>query len=254
MAARRLVTPLARALDLLSAFTAQDGWLSSRELAERTDLPASTVTRIARTLADLGYLHFAPDTCRYRLAAAVLALGYAAIANSGVQRQSRQKMREFALQHRMHLSLGSRDRLDIIVVESFSGAQSPLALDLQVGSRVGICSSPMGWALLSALPELERYYLMENVERRMPREWPRLRRQVAEATAQVHEHGYCVSQGGWGAAMTTIAAPIVLERQAPLVISCIGPNAHASRTRIARELGPKLLTLVGEIQQARVGA
>lgn len=248
--ARRLVTPFARALDLLSAFTAQDSWLGNRELVERTGLPQSTVTRIARSLVELGYLHFARDTRRYRLSASVLALGYSAIANSGVQRYARGKMREFAELHRMHVTLGSRDRLDVVVVESCTYAQSAVSLDLYVGARMGIASSPMGWAMLAALPELERYYLMGNVERRMPREWPRMRRGFGEAISQVYEHGYCMALGEWGSEIATIAAPIVLEGQAPFVLSCIGSSTQMSRTRIVRELGPKVLAMVASIKRA----
>ncbi len=249
-AERRLVTPFARALDMLCAFTAQDASLGNRELAERTGLPASTVTRIARSLVELGYLHFTPQTRRYRLSASVLALGYAAIAHSGIQKLLRQKLREFAEQYRLHMSLGTRDRLEVIVVESCISAQSPLALDLHVGSRMGIASSPMGWALLAALPELERYYLMESVERRMSREWPRLRRRLTEAISQVHEFGYCTSLAEGGAEVATIAAPVTLEGQAPLVVSCIGSSVQLSRNRIVRELAPKLRALVASIHQA----
>src|SRR6516165_2267208 len=86
---RTMVTPFARAMELLWAFTPQDRWLGNRELAQRTGLPPSTVSRIAQTLVLLGYLHHAHLERKYRLAPSVLALGYGAIANSGVQRAAR---------------------------------------------------------------------------------------------------------------------------------------------------------------------
>src|SRR6516225_2333811 len=78
-----MVTPFARAMELLWAFTPQDRWLGNRELAQRTGLPPSTVSRIAQTLVLLGYLHHAHVERKYRLAPSVLALGYGVIANSG---------------------------------------------------------------------------------------------------------------------------------------------------------------------------
>src|SRR5947199_2020288 len=157
---RPMVVPLARALSLLAAFAPNDTWLSNGDLAARTSLPPSTVSRMAQSLTALGYLHYAPDQRRYRLAASVLALGYAAIAHSDVQRLARAKMQAFAEQHKVHLTLSTRDRLDMIVLESCSSAQAPISLDLHVGARMGLGSSPMGWALLAALPGLERYYLL----------------------------------------------------------------------------------------------
>jgi len=69
-------------------------------------------------------------------------------------------MQAFADQHKVHVNLSTRDRLDLIVLESCSSQQSALALSLHVGVRLGIASSPMGWALLAALPDVERFYLL----------------------------------------------------------------------------------------------
>jgi DNA-binding IclR family transcriptional regulator len=246
---RPMVAPFARALWLLSAFRPQDLWLGNRDLAARTGLPPSTVTRIAHTLVELGYLLHEPTERKYRLAASVLALGYAAIANTEVQWAARARMQAFAEQNRVHINVSSRDRLDLIVLESCRSAESPLALNLQVGVRVGIASSPMGWALLAALPELERYYLLENVERRMPREWPRLRRRSSEGIAQVHRMGFCSSLGEWDPEMGIVAAPLLVEGHAPLVLACVGSSSQMTRARVEREIGPRLLGMVSSIQQ-----
>jgi DNA-binding IclR family transcriptional regulator len=249
-----MVAPFARALLLLGAFTPQERWLGNRDLTARTGIPASTISRLAQALAVLGYLHYDTENRKYRLAAPVLALGYGAIANSGLQRSAREHMQAYADMHRVHVNLSTRDRLELIVMESCSGAQSPLSLNLHVGARVGIGSSPMGWSLLAGLPELERYYLMENVERRMPREWPRLRRRLGEAISQIFELGYCSSIGEWDPDLGIIATPVLVEGHAPLVIACVGGASQFTRARVQRELGPRLLATVAAIQQTGAGA
>ncbi|MES2999515.1 MAG: helix-turn-helix domain-containing protein [Pseudomonadota bacterium] len=246
---RPMVAPFARALALLGVFTPRDRLLGNRELAARTMLPPSTVTRIAQSLVQLGYLHYESGERKYRLAVSVLALGYGAIANSDVQRAARVHMQAFANEHKVHVSLSARDRLDLIVLESCSSPQALVSLNVHVGARVGMASSPMGWALLAALPELERYYLMENVERRMPREWPRLRRRSSEAIAQVYQMGFCSSLGEWDHALGIVAAPLVSEGQAPLALACVGASSQMTRQRVERELGPKMLALATAIQQ-----
>ncbi|HSW20555.1 MAG TPA: helix-turn-helix domain-containing protein [Ramlibacter sp.] len=252
-AARRpMVAPFARALALLGAFTPQDRWLGNRELAGRTGLPASTVSRFAQSLALLGYLHHDLEQRKYRLAAAVLSLGYGAIANSELQRAARVHMQAFADQQRVHVYLSLRDRLDLVVLESCSAAQSLLQFNLHVGARVGIASSPMGWTLLAALPEIERYYLMENVERRAPREWPRVRRRIGEAIAEVYQTGYCSSIGEWDRELAIIAAPVLVEGQAPLVIACVGSTVQITRARVKRELGPRLAATAEAIRQSEL--
>lgn len=246
-----LVAPFARALDLLGAYTPQERWLGNRELADRTGLPASTVVRLTHTLVQLGLLTHDPVQRRYRLAGAVLALGYGAIVNAEVQRVARRAMREYAQQHRLHVLLGSRDRLDVIVMESASSVESTLAMAMamHVGVRMGIATSVMGWALLAALPELERYYLLEGVQRRMPREWHRIRRRCGEAVAQVYQSGWCVTPSDTEQEVAMVAAPLHIEGQAPMVLACLGPGAQLTRSRIERELGPRLLGLATQIQR-----
>jgi DNA-binding IclR family transcriptional regulator len=246
----RMVTPFARALDLLAAFTPQDRWLSGRDLADRTGLPASTVTRLGRALAVQGYLHFAPDTRRYRLAAAVLALGYGAFANSDVQGFARTRLREFAGEHHLQVTLSTRERLDVIIVQSSSStALSNASCEPYLRLRESIASSATGWALVAGLPQVERHYLMESIERRTGGEWPRVRRKLAEAISQVFALGYCTSQAEGSTEMRTIAAPLVIEGQAPLVVSCIGAGSQITGARLARELGPRLVAMVSSIQK-----
>ncbi len=249
---RPMVTPFARALDLLGVFTAKERWLGNRDLAARTGLPGSTVTRIAQSLVLLGYLHYGPTERKYRLAAPVLALGYAAIMNSEVQRAALLHMQAFASQHKVLVNLSARERLDLIVLTSCNGLQTPLPPNLDVGTRVGIGSSPMGWALLAALPEMERYYLMESVERRMPHEWRKLRRRSGEAIAQVYEKGFCASLGDWDRALGIIAVPLSIEGHAPLVLTCVDASARMARPRVERELGPRLIAMATAIQQAGI--
>jgi DNA-binding IclR family transcriptional regulator len=245
------VMPLARALSILAAFTPHDHWLNCSELALRSGLPRSTVSRMTGALASLGYLSYSPERRSYRLAASVLSLGYAAIANSDVQRSIQAEMRAFAEHQKVHLTMSVRDRLEMIVLESFGAAHTSTMPNLPAGTRIAIASSPIGWALLGALPELERYYLLENVERRMPQEWSRLRRYCSAAIAQVHTTGFCTSPREWVREFSTIAVPLMIPGHPPLVVACTASDAEMSRARVERELGPRLVRMAADLQQSR---
>lgn len=74
---RQFVTALARGLALLAAFRGERV-LGNLELARRTQLPKSTVSRLTFTLTCLGYLEQADDGrghTAYRLGARVAELG-----------------------------------------------------------------------------------------------------------------------------------------------------------------------------------
>jgi DNA-binding IclR family transcriptional regulator len=243
-----VVTPLVRALALIAAFGPQERWLGNGQLAQRTGLPPSTVSRIARSLVHLGYLLYDSAGRKYRLSATVLGLGFAAIAHSAIQGLAGERMAAFAQQHKLHVCLAVRDRLDLVVLECRRSVQCPVTLPLHVGMRVGIALSPMGWSLLAALPELERSYLLENVERCMPRDWSRMRRRVLEGMAQVGEKGYCTAIGEWEPELGVLAASVLLEGNAPFVLACIGASHAMTRARVERELGPRLLAMARELQ------
>lgn len=243
-----VVTPLVRALVLVSAFAPNERWLGNGQLALRTGLPPSTVTRIAQSLVRLGYLLYDSKERKYRLSPAVLGLGYAAIAHSAVQGLAGERMAAYAREHSAHVCLVVRDRLDLVVLECRSSLDSSITLPLHVGMRVGMVLSPMGWALLAALPELERSYLLEHVERRISRDWPRLRRRVWEGVAQAGEKGYCTAIGEWEPELGVLAAPVLLEGTSPFVLACIGASRGMTRARIEREMGPGLVAMGRSLQ------
>lgn len=244
---RTMVMPLARSLALLSAFTPQAPWLGNQELVFETGIPAPTVSRMLRSLMTLGYLHYSPARRKYRLASAVLSLGYAAIAHSNVQRAARAEMQGFADANDSFVVLATRERLDVVVLETAASKPAP-DLRLHAGTRLQIATSPMGSALLAALPELERFYLLGNIERRTGRDWPHLRRSIGEGISQVHNSGYCTSLGAWEPELAVVATPLVVPDHAPLVLACIGRGARMGRARIARELGPRLVATAQSLQ------
>lgn len=255
---RPMVTPFARALSVLTAFTSQDRWLCNSELAQRTGLPASTVTRMTRSLVILNYLRCAPQARKFCLGPSVLALGYNAAVHTDVYRVANQSMSTFAERHQVHVHLSTRDRLDLVVIDSCRTSAIPESLQPGIGSRLGLASSAAGWALLASLPEAERSYLLQSVEHHPQHAQPseprgeraQMRRRSNEAIGQVREGGFCVALGESGQPMTMVAAPIQLPGQAPLALSCMGPSLRMSRTRSVRELGPALVRMAQEIQHS----
>lgn len=243
------VMPLAKALSLLAAFSAREPKLGNGDLAARTGLPRATVTRLVSTLVHQGYLHQTPIDRKYTLAPSVLALGYGAVAHGQLRCPVEERMKGFAERHQVQVSISARDRLELIVVDSRRAAGSQLQEGVPTGSRVGIAGSPMGWALLAALPRCERDYLTDSIERNGPTEWQRVRRLANDAIARVQHDGYCTSLSWTTQALGVVAAPLLIGRDPPLVLACIGGGLRMTHARMERELAPSLLTLAGQIVQ-----
>ncbi|MGB3071291.1 MAG: helix-turn-helix domain-containing protein [Ottowia sp.] len=241
------VVPFARALTLLSAFTPERRWLGAADLAECTRIPVSTIKRLTQSLLQLDYLRHDPLRRKYRLSPSVLMLGYSVQDNPLDLRTSQAHLQGFAEQQGLHVNLSSRDRLDLVVLQSCGNARDLPATDFHVGARVGIAESPLGWALLASLPEIESGYLMEHMERRAPRGWPHLRRRFSQAVVEVKAQGFCSSLGESGYAMDVIAAPLRSVEGLPQVLACAAPWGRMSRTRAERILGPRLLSMAASI-------
>ncbi|MEM5428685.1 IclR family transcriptional regulator [Cupriavidus oxalaticus] len=241
------VVPLARGLAVLSAFSTAQPWMGNQEVAIETGIPAPTVSRMLHSLAVLGYLRYDETRRKYRLAASALTLGYAAVAGDPLQRAARIEMQKFADASATHVVLGTRDRLDVIVSESHAGRNVQPDLHLAAGIRVPMASTAMGWALLGALPERERFYLQSNVERRSGRDWPSLRRQMAEGMSQLQQFGFCMSMSG--RELAAVAVPVSVPGHPSAVLACVGRGACMHRARLERELGPRLAATAHALEE-----
>ncbi len=78
------VTALARGLELLRCFRTGEAMLGNQDFVRRTGFPKATVSRLAGTLVQLGYLRYDESLGKYALDAGVLALGYAYLSASDV--------------------------------------------------------------------------------------------------------------------------------------------------------------------------
>jgi DNA-binding IclR family transcriptional regulator len=252
---RPVVTPFARALAILAAFTPEDHWLCNSDLSVRAHIPASTVTRLTRTLVALGYLCCDVGKRRFRLGPSALALGYRAAADIEIREAAHQRMRLFADRHQVHVHLCARNRLDLVIIDSCCTSTIPASLQPAIGTRLGLASTAPGWALLASLPDTERDYLLQIASLQpscdWSEKWGHLAHRHSEAIGQVREGGFCVALGQSGRPMTMVAAPIRLPGEAPLAVSCMWPSMLIGRTKTERELGPALVRMAQEIQLSR---
>jgi DNA-binding IclR family transcriptional regulator len=83
--ATRHVAAVERAISVLEALADGSPELGTNELARRTGLNASTVSRLLATLAGAGLVEHQPETGRYRLGVRLVQLGNAALARLDIR-------------------------------------------------------------------------------------------------------------------------------------------------------------------------
>jgi DNA-binding IclR family transcriptional regulator len=245
---RQFVTALARGLEILRAFTPQQPLLGNQELAARTGLPKPTISRLTHTLTRLGYLTYSERLGKYQLGTGVLGLGFAALSNMGVREVARPLMQELADYANVPVALGSRDRLNVVYIEQ---CRSPalVTLRLDIGSRIPLATSSMGRALLAALPEAERRYLMKYMAKRDPEKWPRIQAGLERAVEEYEAHGFTLSVGDWDRDVNAVGVPFIPpDGSGIMAFNCGGPAFLVPPERLLSDLGPRLVNLARSVE------
>jgi DNA-binding IclR family transcriptional regulator len=179
---RHFVTALARGLQVLACFRSGDTQLGNQELAALCALPKSTVSRLTGTLVRLGYLIQVPDSGRYRLGIATLALGSAMLSRLDLRQLARPLMQDLAAFSGASVSLGARDRFSMIYVEHARGPGA-LTLSMDVGARIPLATSAIGRAHLAALGDDERQAVLAELKAHDKAAWPQLKAGIDRALA-----------------------------------------------------------------------
>ena len=245
---RQFVTSLARGLEVLRAFRAGSGALGNQEIADFTGLPKPTVSRLTHTLTKLGYLNHLTRLGKYELGTPVLALGYVALSNMQVRNVARAEMQELANYADASVALADRDRLSMLYVQNCVG-QSTLALRIEVGTRVPIAHTSLGRALLAAIPDNERQYLMDHIKKRSDGDWGKLRKSIEDCVDQVERRGFCLVDGAWRQHVRAVAVPLILPRGAGVMaLNCAGPTMKLDPVQLETDLGPRLVHLARNVE------
>jgi DNA-binding IclR family transcriptional regulator len=237
---------LERGVEILRAFRPGSELLGNGELAERTGLPKSTVSRLTQTLVAVGMLQAESALRAYRLAPAVLSLGHAMRTGSRVLSIAAPLMQRLAERERLNVGLAAPDRDEMVYLESIRYNRRVALRNVVSGQRIPMELTSLGRAYLAVAPDAECAALMESFRRRRPAQWSPLRAQILAAARQVRAAGYCAAS--WQPEIVALASPLVTPD------ATYALNLSLSTTEpiesVAERLAPKLLTLRGQVLAA----
>lgn len=247
---RRFATTLARGLSVLRAFRPSDNGLGNQELAERTGLPKSTVSRLTFTLQSLGYLTHTKRSEKYRLGPSVLALGNVARASVSFLEAASGKMQRLAEESGTLGLIAVRDDAKLMLAHTWR-PQGTASIWLEVGHRVPVINSGSGRAFLAALSSKELQDVAAAVDKAGEGGEEDIRRNLDIARKQLVEHGFVFSIGEWAPTVSTVSVAFRSnEFGEPLVFSCGALPEVLTEERILNDVGPKLKAMVGELERA----
>jgi DNA-binding IclR family transcriptional regulator len=244
---RKFVVALARGLDLLRAFRPGETLLGNRDFVERTGLPKATVNRLAYTLSVLGYLRLDETHGKYALDAGVLSLGFALLSGTDTLELARPHLRSFAREVGAAVSLGCRDGLDMVYLETIR-SETALTLGLASGSKMSMLTSSMGRAYLAVQPPEARTALLAELKKAAGKAGPMLVADAEQEIAAFATERCCYSFRAWHDDVNAVAVPFREPRDKRwLVLSCSGPASSMGEEVFRESVAPRLKALAARL-------
>lgn len=248
---RQFATTLARGLQLLRCFTPEQPVLGNRELADMTGLSKPTISRFTYTLTQLGYLKPDPGTGKYQLGSAVLTLSYPLLANISLRQVVRFPMRKLADKLGGSVSLGMRDRLSIVYVETSRSRSVQAQRYSDIGMSHPIIASANGRAYLAGCWPEERKTLLNEIKVKTPDTWKKYNARAMEMIEDWRTLGFCYSYGEYRPDVCTVGVPYRHDTRGELfVFNCVLGAHMVKPGQLEKEVGPQLLEMVSSMPYA----
>jgi IclR family transcriptional regulator, KDG regulon repressor len=205
----RLTPALARGLDILELFLAEDTPLSAPEITQRTGLPRTTVHELLGTLVARHYLARDESTGRYRLGLRLFQLGNTYAERFDLVAAATQVARRVCAECNETVHVAVRDGRNVVYIAKVDSTRA-VRMVSAVGRTLPAHCTAVGKALLAGLTdaELAELYpadteLVAFTERSIT-SVARLREQVREAA----ERGFSVDECESNPDVCCLGAPV----------------------------------------------
>jgi DNA-binding IclR family transcriptional regulator len=217
----RHVAAVERALAVLDAFAGGEE-LGTNELARRTGINASTVSRLLATLAAGGLVEHVPASGRYRLGVRLLQLGNAVLAGLDLRAIARPHLQQLVAETGETATLsvpGEPDAVTVDFVQSRASVQSVAAL-----GRPSVAHATAAGKVLLAFGGRP---LPSGALRRYTARTITSRARLTRALAEVRATGLAQAVGEREDHLNAIAAPVWSARgDLAVILGIQGPAAR----------------------------
>lgn len=245
-----------RAIAILKSFSLETPERGVSELSRKLGLHKSTVSRLARSLANGGLLSQDAQTGRYRLGVEVLALASRVTLHANIREIAGPLLRDLAYETQETVSLSVDDAGGIVAVEQFAPPNYQIKNVVHVGRRMDMHASAGGKVFLA-------YMTAEHLERHLRSPLVRYTPntvidgdKLKGLLPGVRAHGYATAVQEWESGLNAISAPIFdrsgqviavasisgpFYRLTPEVFPSLAVRLKRATAEVSRRLGCKVL-------------
>jgi DNA-binding IclR family transcriptional regulator len=236
---------LERGVEILRAFRPGSELLGNGEIAERTGLSKSTISRLTQTLVGCGLLQLDAAERAYRLAPPILSFAHAMRSGSRVLAAAAPHMRTLAERRRVNVGLAAPDRDSMVYLESIRYAPRVALREVVSGQRVPMELTSLGRAYLAVTQPARRRALLEVFARQRKKQWASLSLEIERARLDVLSLGYCAA--AWQPEVVALSAPLIADEA--IYVLNLSLSTRESIADVAADLGPALLRLVDTVRK-----
>lgn len=249
---RRFASSLARGLSVLRAFRANDNGLGNAELARRTGIPKSSISRLTFTLESLGYLSHDGHGEKYYLGPSLLTLGNIASASLSFMTVAETLMQRLADETGTLVLLGVRDYAKLLLVKTWR-PQDTASIWLDVGYRLPLLGSSSGQALLGSMTDAEFSVVLGDCDEAQDCDHSQMESKRTDAYAQMVGRGFVIAspEDRFARTINAVSVPYRSKQiKEPVVFSCGALPESLPDERMIAEVGPLLRNAVRCLEQA----
>jgi IclR family KDG regulon transcriptional repressor len=232
---RTTVVSVERALSILNCLAESEEMLGVTEMSRLLGLHKSTVSRLASTLAQNGYVRQDPETGKYQLGMRLIGLGTRVLEQIDLRGVARPYLEQLMEITEETVHLGILDGNQVVYVDKIESTQV-LTMKSRVGSKVPVHCTALGKVLLASLSREELKKIISSCS--FDRYTPNTMTNVGEFEKQiawVREQGYAIDDEEHELGIRCVAAPIMDHSGSVIAsLSVSGPTIRVTRERLER--------------------
>ena len=230
----RHVAAVDRALAVLDALSDGSPELGTNEIARRTGINASTVSRLLATLANRGLVEHVAATGRYRLGLRLLQLGNTVLGRLDLREVARPHLQRLAAGTGETVTLsapGDHDAVTIDFVQSGSSVQSVATLGRpSIGHATATGKVLLAFGRADLPPGALKAYTPRTITDR---------RKFAAELERVRRNGHADAAGERELDLNAIAAPVFgAHDELAAIVGVQGPASRFGREAMRAALDP----------------
>src|SRR5262245_29416428 len=245
-----LIQSVSRALDILEAFTANEGELGVTELSRRLKLHKNNVFRLLATLETRGYVEQDKESGNYRLGMKTFEVATVFTHHLGLVRQARPVLEQLAQVTGEAAYLGVLEGPSVVCVDVVEATQ-PVRVVSHLGRRLPAHAVALGKAQLAFRSPEEREDLWKREAPASP-----TGRTIVEASrladelVRVVEREWAVEDEEFEPGVRAVAAPVRdYARRVVGAIGVRGPAFRLSLERLETEVAPRIRAAARDVSK-----